>query len=327
MDEQSYKQAVCCQYVLLQDTIPPMTVFNGHQVAYQREQVLHERVAALKAVGSVPHIAALVFKEDSGSRLYTTLKQQAAQRVGMEYTPTYFSVADSVEILLEWINQANADASITGIIIQKPWKQTWLNARGGESSREVLQNSSDGYSEWWRTLTGALIPQKDVDGLHPSLRTAIQAGTWKEQGRVLPATVEAVRTALQQAYDCVEKSPQELAHAIIGASDLLGYPLYEVLQQENIPTTLFRKKEFLAQLASDDRFTAFPVIISATGRKTLTQLDQIAEGSIIIDVGEPKGDVDLSVLEPRLAFATPVPGGIGPVTVVALLENAVRLLE
>lgn len=327
MDEQSYKEAVSCQYVLLQDTIRPMKLFNGYQVAYQREQMLHERVVALKAAGSLPHIAAMVFQEDSGSRLYTTLKQQAAERVGIAYTPSFFSVAESLDTLLKWINQANTDASITGIIIQKPWKQTWLSARGGESSREVPDTAPGGYSDWWRTLTRALAPDKDVDGLHPSLRTAIQAGTWKEQGRVLPATVEAVRTALAQAYRVVEKTPQELAHAVIGASDLLGYPLSDVLHQENIPTTLFRKKEFLAQLGSEDRFTNYPVIISATGTTTIAKADQIAAGSIIIDVGEPRGDVKLSALETKLAFATPVPGGIGPVTVVALLENAVRLLE
>lgn len=314
-------------------------IFNGIQLADQIEQNLKKKVALhVQDQGTTPHIAAVLFTEDEGSVLYSTLKQQAAERVGMEYTLHEVTIAQSVSEIVTKITQLNQDSAITGIIIQKPRRSIWATANHLEGNAKDIKVAFD---TWWQLLTSQINPKKDVDGLHPETYQAIVDGTWQTKGKVLPATVKAVVTVLnevkklQQSGELLQNKKQKNI-VLLGKSDLLGKPLHALLARTNYvfdseqETNIFlwgraelkRAREQGRSLLNAD------IIISATGVPRLITAADVSEGCILIDVGEPKADFDAMSTESVLAkaaFLSPVPGGVGPLTVVSLLENALFL--
>src|SRR5687767_3922583 len=163
-----------------------MIVFDGYAFAGERELALKKRVDDLAAQGRKLSIAAILFAEDKGSQLYTNLKSQAAQRVGIGYAVHTFSMKDPVEDVVNTLKELNADPTVTGIIIQKPWRKTWETVM----KAEVAMGSQ--FSTWWSELVQNVDRAKDVDGLHPETLEAVRTGTWQREGKVLPATVKAV---------------------------------------------------------------------------------------------------------------------------------------
>ncbi len=294
-----------------------MIVFDGTARASLLEKVLKERVSAVQ---KKIHIVSFYFTEDSGSRLYTSLKQQAAARVGIVYTPEECSFSDSLETLLARVAAAAGDPSVTGILIQKPTKKTWLAALPEE--KRVGERAD--FATWWSTLTTALPPEKDVDGLAPATLAAIAAGTWLEQGRVLPATCRAVLVVLEHLMAEYPEKEIDII-SIIGVSDLLGTPLAHVLRHAGFSVELLRKRDFDASTAEGTQPLQSDCIVTATGVPGLITAAQILPETVLIDVGEPKPDVDRESVAEKAFFLTPVPGGVGPLTVLCLLMNAVDL--
>ncbi len=205
------------------------------------------------------------------------------------------------------------------------------------------KNNTHSFNTWWQRLVSAIKPEKDVDGLSPTTLEAIKDGTWEEKGLVPPATAKAVFNIVNTyASDWPEKRI-----AIIGKSDLVGKPLYyifkHVLEEEVWATSiscrleeeeeddlekqlvLLGKKELNELVNSGQMLKQFDIVISATGRPDLIDASMVKEGVALIDVGEPKGDVHSSAYK-KASFYTPVPGGVGPVTVVSLMENGVELI-
>lgn len=291
-----------------------MIIFDGVQRALERETQLTERVVAFVEGEKQPKpmIAAVLFREDTGSQLYTRLKGEAAERVGIGYIANEFSLLDPLEKVLEKIEQLNNDSTIDGIIVQKPWRKIWP------------ENATTDYDTWWQTLMGAVNPVKDVDGLHPATIASIKAGTWFEEGRVLPATCRAVLFALSQAQLQLERSSLGKT-IIIGRTDLLGIPLYYVLLQRGVDVELIGTKELEARKTSGLLLSDAQTIVSATGQQHLITTQMVSKGVILVDVGEPRPDIDVRDMEGKADFLTPVPGGIGPLTVSFLLENAMIL--
>jgi 5,10-methylene-tetrahydrofolate dehydrogenase/methenyl tetrahydrofolate cyclohydrolase len=332
-----------------------MIIFDGIRTAADKEHSLRAEVAALRESGTTIAIGAVVFSEDAGSQLYTRLKREAAARVGITYIPHQFSITDSLSAISAQIQTLNKDAKITGIIIQKPTKRIWqaafdqanrhtLTAESGtflhespeEGSRsesnnekkEVRDHSVDsaGFATWWNTLTAQIDPKKDVDGLHPSTLAAIAAGTWQEQGRVLPATCQAALEIMELAATVVEDSATGKV-LIVGKSDLLGIPLYGVLKSQGREVELLKRKDLEERVALGQWLIDGAVVVSATGVQGLIGSEMVRDGVVLIDVGEPKADVNFNAIAAKAAFLTPVPGGVGPMTVVCLLENAVKLCK
>lgn len=315
-----------------------MILFNGHQFAQQKEEILAKKVRQLTTQinqltsqpanqpTKLPHIAAVLFTEDAGSVLYTQKKSEAASRCGIGYSKFSFSISDPVEKVIEQIHQLNTDDSITGIIIQKPMRKTWESNQQSNQSSDQLTN----YPTWWHTLTSSLDEAKDVDGLHPNTIKAIKNNTWRQQKKVLPATCKAVLSILEFANTQLTTDSQQLINqstAIIGKSDLLGYPLfYELKNRGNQNVQLFGKKELQQRIDSGQGLKDFQVIITATGQPNLISGSLISDLSVLIDAGEPQPDVDRTRVESKAAFLTPVPGGVGPVTIVSLLENSLEIL-
>lgn len=304
-------------------------IFDGYASAETRAEELKKQVKTLAARNIKVKIAAIVFEEDEGSLLYTDLKAQMAQRLNIDYDRYYFSLAkrplQPVQALIEKLNQ---DSSVTGIIIQKPWKKTWQRhcpAGSGQTN----------FNDWWQQLTSSLKLDKDVDGLHPKTLAAIKAGTWQEQGLVLPATAQAVLKILQQAEQRInqvnqkkDKSSYDLKQQkfmIIGRSDLLGQPLSAVLKQNDYQVENIGSKGLKQRIDQGIYLQDMDVIISATGRTKLITADMIKNQSVVIDVGEPRPDVDFEQVKNKCLFITPVPGGVGPMTVVELMANGLSL--
>lgn len=290
---------------------------NGLQLAEAREPGLAIRVQQLKAQGFFPTIAAVLFTEDAGSVLYTRLKREAAERLGIVYQLHSFSVATPMVEVLAKIQQLNADPMITGIIIQKPYRAT-------------TTKSKEDYQLWWNSLITAIDQRKDVDGLTPTTLNAVRQNRWQQMRAVLPATCKAVLVLLNYYTRLFELSVAErsqLKVAVIGRSELLGLPLAAELTNQHFSVTLLGKKA-LATLIEQQKFLKdFDVVITAAGQPSFLKGEWLKPKSIIVDVGEPRGDVDFASAVQVASLVTPVPGGVGPLTVSCLMENSLDLLE
>lgn len=289
-----------------------MILFDGYQFAAEQEAQLRQRLFQLKD-SQAPSIAAILFTEDEGSRLYSRLKQEAARRLGMAYTLYPFSMTDPVEKIIDVVDQLNRSEACTGIIVQKPWTHLWQSVTG---------RPKVAFTDWWLTLVSRIDETKDVDGLHPATMASIQTGDWQQTGKVLPATARAVLAIL----DSAGYLQSELHYVIIGKSDLLGKPLYYELNNRKFITDLIGTKELKERIEQKKYLLDADVVISATGHQHLVTGEMVKPGVAIIDVGEPRPDVDRASVTAKAAFLTPVPGGVGPVTVVSLLANAIQLL-
>lgn len=296
-----------------------MIIFNGEQHAQKKLAELRNQVSFLKNKGVRIHIASILFTEDSGSQLYAGIKQLVAKEQGIAYNLYTFSLTDPIEKVLQTIKVLNEDTSVTGIIIQKPWRTTWNKF---QTSIRHLTNKFQDYDEWWYKLYNAVDATKDVDGLHPETIQAIKDGTWEAQGKVLPATCRAVLYILEQAQSLNNLMANI---CIIGKSDLLGIPLAFELKNKGFAVELLGKKELAERISSGRALFDAEVIVSATGIHHLIQGEMIAQDVVLIDVGEPRPDIDQESVAGKAAFLTPVPGGVGPLTVACLLENAIQL--
>jgi methylenetetrahydrofolate dehydrogenase (NADP+)/methenyltetrahydrofolate cyclohydrolase len=322
-------------------------IFNGAQLAEKREKKLKNEIeiflsnqADQLAKAKVPHIAAVLFSEDKGSVLYSTLKQQVAERVGMKYTLHKVTISQSVSEIVTKITQLNQDQSITGIIIQKPRRSIWAQANHLEGSPKDIKAAFD---TWWQLLTSQINPKKDVDGLHPETYQAIVDGTWQAKGKVLPATVKAVLIVLKEVQKLEQSSvllenKKQKNIVILGKSDLLGKPLYALLtrtkyvfdSEQVTKVSLWGRAELKRAREQGRSLLDADIIISATGVPGLITAADVSEGCVLIDVGEPRPDFDLSSTNSVLAkaaFLSPVPGGVGPLTVVSLLESGFKIFR
>ena len=236
------------------------------------------------------------------------LKGKAAQRIGIEFqkseirntksrkgtlSPRDFT-SETILKILNLIKKLNADNSVTGIMVQMPLPE---NVR-----QETLR------------VVGAISAEKDVDGLGPNNLGLILLG--KE--RFLPATVKAVLDILDEMQ--VDPAGKEVV--IVGRSQIVGRPLAAALvNRDAVVTVAHSKTGNLAEVTRRGE-----VLISATGQAGLIKKDMVKPEAVVIDVGEPKADVDEEVREVA-SWLTPVPGGVGPVTVASLLENVVKAGE
>lgn len=356
-------------------------IFDGYQVAAGKEAHLRQKVQQLRALGKSPHVVAFLFVEDRASQIYTDLKQQAAARLGIIYEVQRFSFTDSIAVIQQAIQAQSDNPAVTGIIIQKPWTQKWLAVQAAANPGKTF--SSTDFQNWWQQLVTQIATtkshgiNKDVDGLHPDTLTAIEAGSWRIQNMVLPATVRAVLSTLkfyQEHYEPTFDYTQQNV-LIIGQSDLLGRPLYYQIRNEmlgqficplqdnsnlsaqsSVPNPLAKawpraprenqsasaelrleknkkcevkligKNGFNKIIEQKKSLADFSLIIAATGQRFLITPPLVGEQTILIDVGEPQPDIDPACVS-KAKFFTPVPGGIGPMTVVSLMANAIDLLK
>lgn len=266
-----------------------MIIFDGKAEAKTRRERLAEKVNKLPQLT----IFSLVFQEDMPSTIYTKLKKKDAQLVGIGYDDVYLPISTPVETIQKMIREAAAHEGVTGIIIQKPAK--------------TLMPSDT----WWGEVVSVLPPEKDVDGL-------------TGRGKVLPATAQAILQILQIALKQLGMTLTNKRILVLGRSDIVGRPTAQALQEQGHRVQLFGRAN-LAQ--HPEALGEADVLITATGESNLVSAKQLKDGVIVIDAGSPNSEVDPTNLQKKASFLSPVPGGVGPMTRVCLLENLVDMLE
>lgn len=298
-------------------------IFDGVEAARRYEAQVRDRVRLLP---KRPRILSVVFEEDAGSQLYARLKFEAAARVGMDFDRMDFRFGDDLDQMQEQIHYACSRQDVDGVMIQKPSKLKWNTVMGTHGRGK--------FADWWHALTMCISLNKDVDCLTRQHLDMVYAGEWQ----LLPATVRGVLLILEEAIGVREgilstrerwleatleaKPLQGRRVAVVGRSDIVGKPLAAVLVQKGADVQMCGSKtEDLGMITA-----AADIVVSATGVEHLIKEDLIRPGSIVIDVGSPEPDVDFDVVKDEVAFITPVPYGVGPMTVVSLLMNQVDLI-
>jgi methylenetetrahydrofolate dehydrogenase (NADP+)/methenyltetrahydrofolate cyclohydrolase len=263
-------------------------IFDGKTFASQKEEILKGRVFGLKTRGVFPKLASIIVGDDPASKLYVGLKKKAAERIGAELDIYFLPEKTKIEDLILLIGTLNTDDTVQGIMIQMPLP-------------EKISNSK-------LAIINTIRPEKDVDGL-------------QKDSRYLHPTSKAVIDILHKAEtekDVQALKDQPLKVVVVGATGMVGAPLVKELKDEGYEVTECNTKteDLRAETLKGD------VVISATGTQGLIKGDMVQENTILIDVGSPKGDFS-PVAQDKAVFFTPVPGGVGPVTISCLLENLI----
>ncbi len=268
-----------------------VAIFNGRAFAAKKEEELNARVSRLVGNGVKPKLASILVGDDPASKLYVGLKKKKGEEIGVGVEVFSFGTNAGKDELISKIKELNSDETFGGIMIQLPLP--------GE-----LQSHKD-------EILSTISPDKDVDGL-------------RDDSQFLHPTSKAVVEILNEARDIVRLPLKEtpLKVTVVGASGMVGKPLVKELKVEGYQVTeCDTKTTNLSQktLQAD-------ILISATGIPGIVTSEMVKPGAIVIDVGSPKGDVDSSISQ-IAGFMTPVPGGIGPVTITCLLENLIQKYE
>ncbi len=285
-----------------------MTILDGKYIAQQIRHELHEEVAAIVAQGHpAPHLGIVIVGHNPASETYVRNKIRACEEVGIIAERIAFEDTITEEELLQEIDKLNQDPAIDGFIVQLPLPQH-INEQH---------------------ITSAIDYHKDVDGLTPENVGRTSQGL----PSIVSATPRGIRELLAR-YDI----PTDGKHVVvIGRSNIVGKPMAQLLMQKhergNATVTLCHSHthnlKALCRMAD--------IIIVATGCPNLLTEDMVHDGVTVIDVGINRvpdanaargyrlvGDVDFEHVAPHCAYITPVPGGVGPMTIVSLLQNTLQ---
>ena len=265
-------------------------LFDGRKSAKEKEEQLKKVVSQL---AKAPKLVAIQVGHNPASDIYLRLKREMAERIGIEFELVNFPEDAKEEEIIEVISSANKDEKVKGIMVQLPLPKE--------------------FNEF--TILQAIDPKKDVDCLTMENLGLVIAG----EPRFFPATVKAVLEILEEAGVDKENLVGKNA-CIVGGSNIVGKPLALVLSNMGATISLCRSKtKDLAQFT-----TQADILVTATGVEGIIKEEMVKEGVIVIDVGAPKAEVDFENVNKKTSFITPVPGGVGPMTVVCLMENLVQ---
>lgn len=273
------------------------TIIDGKAIAAKIRGTLTAEVADLKTKDVTPGLAVVLVGEDPASKVYVSMKEKACADVGIFSAEYKLPVETSEAVLLTLISRLNADAKIHGILVQLPLPKQ-IN------TEKVLE---------------AISPDKDVDGFHPYNVGRLMVGKPTFQ----PCTPYGVMVMLKEiGFDLAGKSV-----VVVGRSNIVGKPVALMCLQQHATVTIChsRTKNLADVIRSAD------VVIAAVGVPEMIKGDWIKEGAVVIDVGvnrvgEKKlvGDVEYAAAAERASAITPVPGGVGPMTITMLLYNTVE---
>lgn len=269
-------------------------ILDGKQIAKDYRQGLQDQVEALKEKGFTPKLSVILVGNDGASQSYVRSKKKAAEKIGMISEIVHLEETATEEEVLNELNRLNNDDSVSGILVQVPLpKQV--------SEQKILE---------------AINPDKDVDGFHP-----INIGKlYIDEQTFVPCTPLGIMEILKHADIDLEGKNA----VVIGRSHIVGQPVSKLLLQKNASVTILhsRSKDMASYLKDAD------VIVNAVGKPGLVTKDVVKEGAVIIDVGNTpdengklKGDVDYDAVKEIAGAITPVPGGVGPLTITMVLNN------
>jgi methylenetetrahydrofolate dehydrogenase (NADP+)/methenyltetrahydrofolate cyclohydrolase len=282
-------------------------ILDGREISRQMRAELKTDVDALRARGVVPGLGVLLVGDNPASRSYVTAKEKACEETGLHSQEVNLPASASRAEILEVVKAFNADPAIDGILVQLPLPDTSIE-------QEVI---------------AAISPDKDVDGFHPVNVGRMMLGL----PAFLPCTPHGVLHLIARSG-----TPAKGAHVVIvGRSNIVGRPLANLLSQK---TPLGDATVTICHTGTRDlkRHTLqADILVAAAGRPSTITGDMIREGAVVIDVGVNRvpdtskaagfrlaGDVDFSAACERASAITPVPGGVGPMTITLLLHNTVQ---
>ena len=282
-----------------------MQLIDGKAIAATIKREIAEQVEKMIAAGNKrPHLAAILVGHDGGSETYVANKVRACEECG--FTSTLIRYKDDVTEaeLLAKVQELNEDADVDGFIVQLPLP------------RHIDEQK----------VTEAIDYRKDVDGFHPVNAGRLSIG--------LPCFLSATPNGIMELLRRYNIDTKGKKCVVLGRSNIVGKPVASLMMQKQIPgdATVTVCHSHTANIAEECR-TA-DIIIAALGQPHFVKADMVKEGAVIIDVGTTRvpdatrksgfrlcGDVDFENVAPKCSYITPVPGGVGPMTIVSLMKN------
>jgi methylenetetrahydrofolate dehydrogenase (NADP+)/methenyltetrahydrofolate cyclohydrolase len=279
----------------------PAQILDGTALSKEVRFQLCERVAALEKHGIVPRLDVLVAAQDPSSLAYVAMKHRQATKIGIQGEAYHVDESWSQQQLVDKIQELNGDSLVHGVLIQHPLPKHL------DESEALL----------------TLGPQKDVDGITPQSLGRLVAD--------LPGFRCATPLGIMKILDRYGIELQGKRALVIGRSVILGKPMALMLLQRHATVTIAHSRT--ADLS--DRCREADIVVAAVGRAEMVKRDWIKAGAVVIDAGYNKvegrqgdvGDVDYSSVSEVASWITPVPGGVGPMTVASLLANCVEAAE
>ena len=274
-----------------------MEILNGKKVSAKVREYLKLEVDNLKKEGIKPKLAVIMVGNDPASKVYVRNKNKACEEIGIEYEEFLLGEETTMEELLNVIDNLNKNQNIDGILLQSPIpKHLDINK-----------------------AFRAILPEKDVDGFHPINAGKLSIG----EKCFVPCTPHGVVKIIEE-YN-IETEGKNVV--IVGRSNIVGKPLIQCMLQKNATVTVCHSKT-----RNLEEFTRkADILIVAIGKPKFITENMVKEGVVVIDIGinrneEGKlvGDVDFDNVSKKASYITPVPGGVGPMTVAMLMENVVE---
>lgn len=276
-------------------------VISGKELAAKLKAEMAEDVKTFpEKYGRVPHLVVILVGNDPGSQTYVRNKEKACDVVGFKHTTYRMPEETSENEVLDKITKLNADDSVDGILVQLPLPRHI-------SETKVIETISK---------------DKDVDGFHP-LNTA---ALWQKRPNdtcVVPCTPMGIIKLLEAAdYEIAGKRA-----VVLGRSQIVGLPVSKLLLDRNATVTICHSRtKNLPEITRQA-----DILVAAIGKAKFVTGDMVREGAAVIDVGMDLdengklcGDVDFASVEPKASVITPVPGGVGPMTICCLMSNTIR---
>ncbi|GGI41369.1 bifunctional methylenetetrahydrofolate dehydrogenase/methenyltetrahydrofolate cyclohydrolase FolD [Mammaliicoccus stepanovicii] len=269
-------------------------ILDGKEIAKDYRAKLKEEVERLKKQNIVPKLSVILVGNDGASQSYVNSKKKAAEKIGMISEIVHMDESSTEEEVLNELERLNHDDSVSGILVQVPLPDQVSEAK-------ILE---------------AIDPSKDVDGFNPINIGRLYTG----ERTFIPCTPLGIMEILKHAdIDLKGKNV-----AVIGRSHIVGQPVSKLLTDQDATVTLLHSKS----QNTEEVLKNSDVIVSAVGRIHLVTKDLVKPGAVVIDVGNTpgedgklKGDVDFQSVKEIAGAITPVPGGVGPLTITMVLNN------
>ena len=284
-----------------------MILLDGKAVAAEiKNEIAKDVEVIVSAGGKRPHLAAILVGEDGASQTYVNSKEKSSLEVGFKSTVLCFPATMTEEALLLEIDKLNRDSDIDGFIVQMPLPKHIDEQR-------VIE---------------AIDPSKDVDGFHPVNVGKMVLG--------LPSFVSATPSGIMDLLERYKIETSGKHCVVIGRSNIVGRPMANLLSQKSYPgdctvTICHSRTKNIAKYTLEA-----DIIIAALGSPEFLKGDMVKEGAVVIDVGITRvkadtksgfkllGDVKFDEVAPKCSYITPVPGGVGPMTIISLLKNTLK---
>ena len=275
-------------------------IIDGKAVREYNLDKISERVAALKEKGVQPALAVIIVGNDPASRIYVNNKKNACERTGMRSLEFALPEETTTEELLDLIDRLNADKSVNGILCQLP------------VPKHIDKNA----------VLERILPEKDVDCFHPENVGRLSIGS----GSLVPCTPMGMVKLLE--YEGVDPTGKHCV--IIGRSDIVGKPMAMLMLARNATVTVCHSKtRNLAEITNQA-----DILVAAVGIPKFVKADMVKQGAVVLDVGMDRdengklcGDVDFEAVKEKASLITPVPGGVGPMTIAMLMRNTLTAAE